>query len=494
MQSNADVESGDGLNPENIRSNQYNPEENNEVNYKWVCELCTYQNWMAAKTCIMCLSKRHQMEQIISENQSSAEKLVARKLSTPTIAEAANSDIFKLVSSSSPPPSILSCSPPNNSCSSKINSRSSSPASHYNNIAYYLAQQHLHQTSGASAAVSSNEGIGGTEHNEQYLLKWSCAQCTYVNLPKNPKCIQCLYSRKKISPVVSRNSPVSPRQAGNISTNFGDNSMQQHHNIYGNNTSNNSNNNNQHISASHRPQSTSPPPKTVHSNLGTTFDSLRINVVEDSISNNARNRNNSSPPHTQIQSRTSGGMKGKNPQPYQFHKQDKSILLHNRVMSPPIISSAQAPTTTSPTTSSSPSPLATCTSTAKKWICQACTYENWPKSKHCVICGCRGGKLTFIPESNRESPPPEPGSSSQNENSTRNVRPIGQSNLRDHTSQISPTLSVRGVQTQRYLNQAEILTNTAPTTSNGGSNQVSLLVKYNWMHTDQGVTNLTPLI
>ena len=254
--------------------------------------------------------------------------------------------------------------------------------------------------------------------------------------------------------------------------------MQQHHNIYGNNTkSSNSNNNNQHISASYRPQSTSPPPKSVNnSNLGTTFDSLRINVVEDSISNNERNRNNCSPPHTQIQSRTSTGMKGKNPQTYQLHKQDKSILIHNRVMSPPIISSAQAPTITSPTTSSSPPPLATCTpSTAKKWICQACTYENWPKSKHCVICGCRGGKLTFIPESNRESPPPEPGSSSQNENSTRNVRPIGQSNLRDHTSQISPTLSVRGVQTQRYLNQAEILTNTAATTSNGGSNQVILV-------------------
>ena len=160
---------------------------------------------------------------------------------------------------------------------------------------------------------------------------------------------------------VSRNSPVSPRQAGNnigVSTNLGENPMQQNHNIYGNNTSNNSNNNNQHISASYRPQSTSPPPKTVHSNLGTTYDSLRINVVEDSISNNERNRNNSSPPHTQIHSRTSAGMKGKNPQSYQFHKQDKSILRHNRVMSPPITSSAQAPSTTSPTTSSSPPPLA----------------------------------------------------------------------------------------------------------------------------------------
>ena len=240
---------------ENNSTNHYNPEENNELNYKWICETCTYQNWMAAKCCAMCLSKRNQIEQVISENnvnQSSSVRLVARKLSTPTIAEAANSDIFKLGKPGSPPPSTIGSSPPINSPLRKVHSRSSSPAPN-NNKAYYLAQQQSHQHSGA-AAVSSYEGVY-LDHNEQYQLKWSCAQCTYLNLSKYPKCIQCLSSRKKISPTVSRNSPVSPRTAFTCNNSFSDNSTQQNV-FYGNKSTNN-----QHISPSYRPQSTSPPPK-----------------------------------------------------------------------------------------------------------------------------------------------------------------------------------------------------------------------------------------
>ena len=476
MQFNSEsVECEEGHNMENIRSNQHNPEENNEVNYKWICELCTYQNWMAAKSCVMCHSKKHHMAQIISENnvnQGPSGRMVARKLSTPTIAEAATSDIFKLGTSGSPPASILSCSPPpNNPSSGKNNSRSSSPASHYNNIAYYLAQQHLHQ-SGAAAASSSEAGIIG-DQNEQYQLKWSCAQCTYLNLPKSPKCIQCLYSRKKTSPSISRNSPVSPRPAGNAQIGSGENSSMQHTFVHG---INNSNNNNLHISAfSYRPQSTSPPPKSLN-NLGATFEnSLRINTsLEDSMSINERNRNNCSPPHSLIQNRkTVVNMQEKKTQ-YHTQTKEKNALLQNRVKSPPIISSGLSANTTSPTTSSSPPPLSTCTS--KKWICQACTYENWPKSKSCVICGSQRGKLTFIPENSKEStPPPEAGSSSQYENSTRNVRPIGQSQNRDSNSQVSPPMSARGVQSQRHINQADILTST-PTTSSAGSNQVNFLI------------------
>lgn len=352
MQSNGEDEGGDGLNFENVRSIQLNPEENNEVNYKWICETCTYENWIAAKCCIMCRTKRHQMAQIFSENhvnQGSVGKLVARKLSTPTIAEAAHSDIFKLGTSGSPPPSVLSCSPPNICSSGTINSRSSSPASHYNNIAaYYIAQQHLHQS--GAAAVSSCDGSG--DQNEQHQLKWSCAQCTYLNLPKSPKCIQCLSSRKRISPAVSRNSPVSPRQAGSGgSNNFGDNSLPQTM-VYGNNSTNN-----QHIShpsPPYRPQSTSPPPKTLH-NLGTTLDSLRISSLEDPMSNNERNRNNSSPPHSQIQNRNMG-IQDKKTQ-YQLQNKDKNIMLQNRVVSPPIISTVLPPSSASTPTSSSPRPL-----------------------------------------------------------------------------------------------------------------------------------------
>ena len=453
---------GVGMNTENISTNHYNPEENNELNYKWICETCTYQNWMAANCCAMCLSKRNQIEQVISENnvnQSSSVRLVARKLSTPTIAEAANSDIFKLGKPGSPPPSTIGSSPPINSPLRKVHSRSSSPAPN-NNKAYYLAQQHSHQHSGA-AAVSSYEGVY-LDHNEQYQLKWSCAQCTYLNLSKYPKCIQCLSSRKKISPTVSRNSPVSPRTAFTCNNSFSDNSTQQNV-FYGNKSTNN-----QHISPSYRPQSTSPPPKTVH-NLGNTFDSMRINANEDSITNNERNRNNGSPPHSQIQCKNYGKQEKKSQ--YQIQNKDKNIFLqsHNRVVSPPIISAAvtSCSTTVSTTSSSPPPPLASCNQASKKWICQACTYENWPKSKQCVICGTRGGNFSFLPENKRQSPPPEAGSSSQYENTSKNVRPGGQSsNTRDNNTQISPSLPSREVHAPRSFTQAEILTSAASTTSN----------------------------
>ena len=466
----ADEDSGEGYCTENISSNQHIPEENNEGYYKWICESCTYQNWMASKSCVMCLSKRYQTAQMISDNNvnqgSNTGRLVARKLSTPTIAEAAN---FKASTSGSPPQSTLSCSPPNYTPLSKLHSRSSSPASHYNNIANYLALQHVHQS--GAAAVSTNDGVISDNNDQHYQLKWSCAQCTYLNLPKYPKCIQCLSSRKKVSPAVSRNSPVSPRQAGinDTSNSFAENVM-QHNIVYGNKS-----NRNQYISPSYRPQSTSPPPKTLH-NLGSAFDCLRINALDDSMSNNERNRNNSSPPHSQIQSRSVGIQEKKNQ--YQLQNKEKNIRSQNRVMSPPIISNAVSPSTTAQSTLSSPTPPPLATCYQKKWNCPACTYENWPKSNNCIICGTRVEKVAFNPEGNRESPSPEEGSSSQHENVAKNVRPgVQQSNLIDSpNSQISPILSARGVQTPRYFTQAEILTNSAPTTSNGGSNQVYIFI------------------
>jgi len=41
--------------------------------------------------------------------------------------------------------------------------------------------------------------------------KWACQACTYYNYPKALRCTQCLTSRRKVSPAVSRASPGSPR-------------------------------------------------------------------------------------------------------------------------------------------------------------------------------------------------------------------------------------------------------------------------------------------
>ena len=144
-------------------------------------------------------------------------------------------------------------------------------------------------------------------------------------------------------------------------------------------------------------------------------------------------------------------------------------------MSPPMISSIP-PSNASTSTSSSPPPPAVCVTVAKKWSCQACTYENWPKSKNCIICGClRGsGKLPFIPESNRESPPAGAASSSRDVN-IRNIRPPEPQNLRDQTKQRSPTLSTKGQQTSRNFTQAEILTSSVSSSAIGGNNQVHII-------------------
>ncbi len=39
-----------------------------------------------------------------------------------------------------------------------------------------------------------------------------------------------------------------------------------------------------------------------------------------------------------------------------------------------------------------------------KWMCKACTYENWPKSSKCTLCGVTRGKLTLdSPQGSRSS-------------------------------------------------------------------------------------------
>lgn len=30
-----------------------------------------------------------------------------------------------------------------------------------------------------------------------------------------------------------------------------------------------------------------------------------------------------------------------------------------------------------------------------KWSCAACTYQNWPKSSKCIMCGKKGLKLLY---------------------------------------------------------------------------------------------------
>ena len=75
----------------------------------------------------------------------------------------------------------------------------------------------------------------------------------------------------------------------------------------------------------------------------------------------------------------------------------------------------------SPETSKSQSPRIKCDPTQAKWNCSQCTYENYPKSLTCVLCGTKRGRnspdlsslQTSVPSDRRhESPSPEGAHSS----------------------------------------------------------------------------------
>ena len=98
-----------------------------------------------------------------------------------------------------------------------------------------------------------------------------------------------------------------------------------------------------------RPQSTSPPPAPSSSSV--TPETLAT-VMESQLElESAKNRNNSSPP------------------PPTSHEQQHQHQYAN----------------------------SSCASTSGgKWNCVACTYENWPKSKCCVICGVLRGSYEVV--------------------------------------------------------------------------------------------------
>ena len=114
---------------------------------RWVYDVCTFENVRASVKCSMCRTPR------------------AIRSSAPS----PSSDIFKLGSGMSPP----------SGGGASTSSRSSSP---------------FH-----------------SDNNNHQQAKWACLMCTYLNWPRAVRCAQCLYPKRRVSPAVSRNSPISPR-------------------------------------------------------------------------------------------------------------------------------------------------------------------------------------------------------------------------------------------------------------------------------------------
>ena len=155
--------------------------------------------------------------------------------------------------------------------------------------------------------------------------------CTYLNWPRSSRCAQCLYPKRRVSPAVSRNSPLSPRSGScgvtqHIVQAAAEQQQQQQP------TSNLNNN---------RPASASPPPAVVVGSVG-----------------------------------QSGGGSG-----------GLTVEHLSTVMESKLEVESNKGSSSSGCNNNSTTDVATC-----KWHCAACTYENWPKAKCCVICGVPKGK------------------------------------------------------------------------------------------------------
>lgn len=71
-----------------------------------------------------------------------------------------------------------------------------------------------------SMTIGENEIISAAVNDQRNLLnqKWSCSVCTYENWPKASKCVMCLTTRSRVSPVASTNCIIpSDRDAFTIS-------------------------------------------------------------------------------------------------------------------------------------------------------------------------------------------------------------------------------------------------------------------------------------
>lgn len=156
---------------------------------KWICEYCTYENFPSAQKCTMCRGAK------------------------PLITE----DIYKLRNDSEVHHSDASVA---GKVDEKCGSWTCEICKHINSVNYKecIACNTARYNEAAiqeqfnSLTIGENEIVSVVAPNQRNQInqKWSCPVCTYENWPKAVKCIMCLTTRNKISPVssvVSINSP-----------------------------------------------------------------------------------------------------------------------------------------------------------------------------------------------------------------------------------------------------------------------------------------------
>lgn len=133
---------------------------------KWPCEYCTYENWPASKRCTLCHAPRPL--QLITDNVNEEQ------------------DIYKMAA--------LVQDNNSDSCGGEGSSSGTNTAT----------------ISSSTGVVSVGIGGGGNSFGN----KWACVMCTFVNLSRSSRCMQCLSPRHKAPSV----QPSSSLQSANVST------------------------------------------------------------------------------------------------------------------------------------------------------------------------------------------------------------------------------------------------------------------------------------
>lgn len=162
---------------------------------KWTCEYCTYENFPSAVKCTMCKGAKPLISEDIYKlgNDSQSHSTTASTVTSPlkcndTKYSTWRCDICKHVNSIGSK-ECVACN-----------------TSRYNEASI---QEQL-----GSLTIAENEliSVAANDQRSQVNQKWSCSVCTYENWPKAMKCIMCLTTRHKISPVSSTNCISSPER------------------------------------------------------------------------------------------------------------------------------------------------------------------------------------------------------------------------------------------------------------------------------------------
>ncbi|XP_065372565.1 ubiquitin thioesterase trabid [Calliphora vicina] len=300
---------------------------------KWKCDYCTYENFPSAIKCTMCKAVKPMVNEDIF-------RLSPPQISYETEGEARGAAVAEVVDVE--PSSFNACSRPT---------------------------QDTQNSAGAATAANDS--------------KWSCKMCTYLNWPRSLRCVQCYTKRAN----ASDNSPSQdigaisvtsfkqqqPTPHSELEQNI--NSAMQKHKRFSDNLDPKSiidcgsmaeaiMNNSQHLI--HNPQQ----------QLQERLNKLHIATNIDAEMNASNNAASANAAATGAAAQRLSPVEGSTTHLNNLANSSQTQQQQQQLTS-------QSTSTSATTSSSNPQQP----NYIKKWACNTCTYENFPKSLKCSMCG-----------------------------------------------------------------------------------------------------------